>query len=235
VTVGSGDGEEMAVWKQMRHQTALFGAIGTVVATTLLLAGCSASTTVTAPSASPSLHTKTYANRQFGFAISYDTTRFSERVDAVISGPGTYYDGPPRIPVDSILIDVLVKPAGYIQTAWDGPGGVQIDVLKASRTIPPPTLAALRQASKKYFLGDPLVPLTRVKTPGLVIGQWQPFRLNGLHGFTVTVLTAARHQVFYELWNGKLVYGFVIAASKSAWPRVAPMLRTVVQSLRVIQ
>lgn len=228
-----GNGEEMAVWKQMRHQTGLLGAIGAVVAI-LLLAGCSSGTRITSQSASPNPHTKTYANRQFGFAISYDASRLTESVDTVDSGRGTY-SGPPPIPVDSILIDVLVKPAKDVQTAWDGPGGVQVSVERASRPITLPTLAGLRRSSKKYFLGDPLVPLASLHIAGLVVGQWQPFSLKGLRGFAIAYLTKGSHQVIYGLWNGKHFYVFQVGASKRAWPQIAATLTAVVQSLQVIQ
>ena len=191
-----------------------------------LLAGCGSGTT------------KTYANKDFQFSVSYDAAKLTQSVDAANSGAMTFNaPGKPPVPANVILVDVTAKPAKDSYTAWQGPGGVQVSAAKTARPISPPTLAEVRQESKKDFLGMPGLTLKSAqgRLKGLAVGQWQPFTLDGLHGYTISYTTNTTHQVVYDLYNGRYHYGFVVGASKSAWSGIAPTLNAVVQSFHVTQ
>jgi hypothetical protein len=190
-----------------------------LLSTSLLLAGCGSSAT------------KTYANKDFRFAVTYDT-RLTESVETANSGAATL-SGPPRMAIDQILVDFTVKPVSDIQVALDGSGGVQVVAAKAARQIPVPTLAGLRQASKKYLLGMTDAPLKSVHLPGLVVGRWQTVSLDGLHGFTVTYSTKTSHVVLYSVYDGSYAYSLLVGAARSAWPGIAPTLNAVVKSFRM--
>jgi hypothetical protein len=173
--------------------------------------------------------TTTYTNSAYHFSVAYDASLLRAFVDTANSGRATMY---PATPVETIVVDFYDKRARDDYSAAEGLGQVQVSASRASRVVTPPTLAALRALSKKDFLGIPGVGLKRALAKGVVVGEWQPFTLDGLHGFSVAAYTPKVMGVSYQLFDGRYVYYLDMLAARSAWPAIEPALKAVVDSFR---
>lgn len=182
----------------------------TILALTLLVAGCGNSPTSHAigsprTSVPPAHHSQTFTSSAYRFSVTYDAEQFTSKGDT--SGLSDPSHG-------LLVVDFITK----------GVGGIEISAFRESREV---GSGVVREILRSTVEG--------MNMPADQRRAVKPVTVGGIPGFEVagSAEGAARVEVF-AVGHGRYAYIISIGATAKAWNMLRPSLEAAVQSFRVL-
>jgi hypothetical protein len=192
--------------------------------------GSAASVAIPAVTMSPTFiaHAKTYADTAFHFSLTYDSSKLRWRLGPQRNSGvafGFFADNSSYRSDRSIGTLSDRNPADRFGLNNSTFGGLGILAFRASQTVVPPSVAALRQTRRLFWVDSSA-------RGGVGTGSIKAVVVDGLSGFSSSWRWNGERATWYFLFQGRYMYFFNCTASIKAWPGIAPAFDAAVSSLR---